>query len=49
MSTLTRVVHILVVPNPYLWRKPQAVALFGPTAARFQSWYRCGRVDCDAS
>jgi nitrate reductase gamma subunit len=21
----TRLVHILVVPNPYLWRKPQVV------------------------
>jgi nitrate reductase gamma subunit len=21
----TRLVHILVIPNPYLWRKPQVV------------------------
>jgi nitrate reductase gamma subunit len=21
----TRLVHVLVVPNPYLWRKPQVV------------------------
>jgi nitrate reductase gamma subunit len=21
----TRLVHVLVVPNPYLWRKPQLV------------------------
>jgi len=28
----TRLVHILVVPNPYLWRKPQVVR-----------WYRARR------
>ena len=31
----TRLVHILVVPNPYLWRKPQVVRWYrrsaGPT------------------
>jgi nitrate reductase gamma subunit len=26
----TRLVHILVVPNPYLWRKPQVVRWRGP-------------------
>ncbi|MBI2434107.1 MAG: respiratory nitrate reductase subunit gamma [Candidatus Hydrogenedentes bacterium] len=26
----TRLVHILVVPNPYLWRKPQVVRWYGP-------------------
>ena len=26
----TRLVHILVVPNPYLWRKPQVVRWQGP-------------------
>jgi len=25
----TRLVHILVVPNPYLWRKPQVVRWYG--------------------
>ncbi len=29
----TRLVHVLVVPNPYLWRKPQVVR-----------WYRHGRA-----
>lgn len=28
----TRLVHILVVPNPYLWRKPQVVRWIGPRA-----------------
>lgn len=27
----TRLVHILVVPNPYLWRKPQVVRWYGYT------------------
>lgn len=30
----TRLVHILVVPNPYLWRKPQVVRWYGTNAAR---------------
>jgi nitrate reductase gamma subunit len=31
----TRLVHILVVPNPYLWRKPQVVRWYTrPTAAK---------------
>ena len=25
----TRLVHILVIPNPYLWRKPQVVRWYG--------------------
>jgi nitrate reductase gamma subunit len=25
----TRLVHVLVVPNPYLWRKPQVVRWYG--------------------
>jgi nitrate reductase gamma subunit len=29
----TRLVHILVVPNPYLWRKPQVVRWYGRAAA----------------
>ncbi len=27
----TRLVHVLVVPNPYLWRKPQVVRWYGHT------------------
>lgn len=27
----TRLVHILVIPNPYLWRKPQVVRWHGPS------------------
>lgn len=27
--TFTRLVHALVVPNPYLWRKPQVVRWYG--------------------
>lgn len=30
----TRLVHILVVPNPYLWRKPQVVRWYSHTALR---------------
>lgn len=30
----TRLVHILVVPNPYLWRKPQVVRWYGYSTAR---------------
>jgi len=29
----SRLVHILVVPNPYLWRKPQVVRWYGKKAA----------------
>lgn len=29
----TRLVHILVVPNPYLWRKPQVVRWYGRAEA----------------
>jgi len=29
----TRLVHILVVPNPYLWRKPQVVRWYGKNRA----------------
>jgi nitrate reductase gamma subunit len=29
----TRLVHILVIPNPYLWRKPQVVRWNGPRRA----------------
>lgn len=29
----TRLVHILVVPNPYLWRRPQVVRWYGRTPA----------------
>jgi nitrate reductase gamma subunit len=29
----TRLVHILVIPNPYLWRKPQVVRWHGPAPA----------------
>jgi nitrate reductase gamma subunit len=29
----TRLVHILVVPNPYLWRKPQVVRWYGRRAS----------------
>lgn len=28
----TRLVHILVIPNPYLWRKPQVVRWYGKKA-----------------
>lgn len=30
----TRLVHVLVVPNPYLWRKPQLVVWNRPAAGR---------------
>lgn len=30
----TRLVHVLVVPNPYLWRKRQVVRWIGPRPAR---------------
>jgi nitrate reductase gamma subunit len=25
----TRLVHVLVIPNPYLWRRPQVVRWYG--------------------
>ena len=28
----TRLVHVLVIPNPYLWRKPQVVRWYGRVA-----------------
>ncbi len=31
----TRLVHILVTPNPYLWRKPQVVRWYRRQGARF--------------
>jgi nitrate reductase gamma subunit len=34
----TRLVHILVAPNPYLWRKPQVVRWYRrPTAGEAHS------------
>jgi nitrate reductase gamma subunit len=30
----SRLVHVLVVPNPYLWRAPQVVRWHGPAAAQ---------------
>ena len=30
----TRLVHVLVIPNPYLWRKPQVVRWYGPRRGR---------------
>ena len=33
----TRLVHILVVPNPYLWRKPQVVRWYGHTVLRAEA------------
>ncbi len=30
----SRLVHILVVPNPYLWRRPQVVRWYRPRPAR---------------
>ncbi len=29
----TRLVHVLVIPNPYLWRRPQVVRWYGRPAA----------------
>lgn len=29
VAPFTRLVHVLVVPNPYLWRKPQVVRWYG--------------------
>lgn len=33
----TRLVHILVMPNPYLWRKPQVVRWYGHTVMRAEA------------
>lgn len=33
----TRLVHVLVIPNPYLWRKPQVVRWYRSRAGRPQS------------
>jgi nitrate reductase gamma subunit len=33
VAPFTRLVHVLVVPNPYLWRKPQVVRWYGETSA----------------
>lgn len=33
----TRLAHILVVPNPYLWRKPQVVRWYGHTVLRAEA------------
>lgn len=33
IAPFTRLVHVLVVPNPYLWRKPQVVRWYGPAGA----------------
>jgi nitrate reductase gamma subunit len=30
LAPFTRLVHVLVVPNPYLWRKPQVVRWYRP-------------------
>jgi nitrate reductase gamma subunit len=32
----TRLVHVLVVPNPYLWRKPQVVRWYARPGARYE-------------
>jgi nitrate reductase gamma subunit len=32
----TRLVHVLVVPNPYLWRKPQVVRWYGRPGERYE-------------
>lgn len=34
LAPFTRLVHVLVVPNPYLWRKPQVVRWYGHTVQR---------------
>jgi nitrate reductase gamma subunit len=33
----TRLVHVLVVPNPYLWRRPQVVRWYGRGGAEAQA------------
>ena len=39
----TRLVHILVVPNPYLWRKPQVVRWYSRLPAAKATGRRFGR------
>ena len=40
----TRLVHVLVVPNPYLWRKPQVVRWYAtPESQKRASWGPRGR------
>jgi len=39
----TRLVHILVVPNPYLWRKPQVVRWYSRPASAGAAGRRFGR------
>ena len=34
----TRLVHILVVPNPYLWRRPQVVRWYRRPAPSARAW-----------
>ncbi len=34
----TRLVHVLVIPNPYLWRKPQVVRWYGRQPARLRNY-----------
>jgi nitrate reductase gamma subunit len=38
----TRLVHVLVVPNPYLWRKPQVVRWYRRPASPLASGERVG-------
>ncbi|MBI3485075.1 MAG: respiratory nitrate reductase subunit gamma, partial [Acidobacteria bacterium] len=33
LAPFTRLVHVLVVPNPYLWRKPQVVRWYRPSGS----------------
>lgn len=45
----TRLVHILVVPNPYLWRKPQVVRWYGHTILRAEAMRaRAAQAQADA-
>jgi nitrate reductase gamma subunit len=37
LAPFTRLVHVLVVPNPYLWRKPQVVRWYRRPAAAKES------------
>ncbi len=42
----TRLVHILVVPNPYLWRKPQVVRWYSrpPSARAAGQWFGRSKI-----
>jgi phospho-N-acetylmuramoyl-pentapeptide-transferase len=41
----TRLVHVLVVPNPYLWRKPQVVRWYSrPVSAKAEQKFGRGRI-----